>query len=124
MAGKPQTATKSILLDYVSPMSPVVLWKAVSNRHHPVSLVVLSSVLLTATTVFSTGLLTLQYADVTRQGVALVVRNKFNVSAFDWTSVDVRPTAVIYGTLLGLNYPDGTTASYAVQDFTNEQGRH
>ena len=120
----PQAASKSVLLDYVSPISPIVLWKAVSNDHHVVSLVVISSVLLTATTIFSTGLFTLQYADITTPAVTLEVTNKFDLSTFDWTSIDVRPTAVVYGTLLGLKYPDGTTARYAIQNFTDVQGTH
>ena len=122
MADRPQIASKSLLLDYVSSMSPIALWKAVSNKHHFVSLVIVSSALLTATTIFCTGLFILQYTDITTHDVPLAVRNKFDWSNFDWQSVDARPTAVVYGTLLGLTYPDGTTARYAVQNFTGMQG--
>ena len=124
MANRPQTASNSLLLDYVSSMSPVALWKAFSNGHHAVSLVIVSSALLTATTIFSTGLFTLQYTDVTRHNVPLMLTNMFDWSNFDWQSIDARPTAVVYGTLLGLKYPDGTTARYAIQNFTDVQGMY
>jgi hypothetical protein len=81
MANRPQAASKSVLLDYVSPMSLVSLWTAFSNAHHVVSLVIISS--LTATTIFSTGLFSLQNTDVTTHNISLAVTNKFNWSNFD-----------------------------------------
>ena len=124
MADGPQPPSKSVLLDYISLASPIAMWKAVSNRHHIVSLVIVSSALLSATIIFSTGLFSLQYTDITKHDVPLAVTNKFDWSNFDWQNVDVRPTAVVYGTLLGLKYPDGTTAKYAVQNFTDVQGAY
>ena len=125
MADRPQTASKSLLLDYVSHMSPIALWKAVSYGHHVVSLVIVSSAVLTATTIFSTGLFTMQYTDITKHDVLLSVTTDFaGRYDFDWQIVDARPTAVIYGTLLGLKYPDGTTAQYAVQNFTYGRGAY
>ena len=125
MSDRPQTASKSVLLDYVSSMSPIALWKAVSNKDHVVSLVVVSSALLTATTIFSTGLFTLQDTAITTHDVPLALSNKFDWSNFDWQSVDARPTAVTYGTsMFGLKYPDGTTAQYAIQNFTDMPGEY
>jgi hypothetical protein len=83
MATKPQLASRSVLLDYVSPISPIAFWSATSNAHYSVSLVIASLFILTAITIFSTGLFTLQYIDVTAQNVPLTITNKFDWSNFD-----------------------------------------
>lgn len=119
MATKPQLASKSVSLDYVSPMPPVALFEAAKNTHYRVCLALISSFVLMGVTVFSTGLLTPQYTDIITQGVALSTTNKFDLSEFDWSTVDLRPAAIVYATLyLGLDYPAGTTARYALQDFS------
>ncbi|OQV09514.1 hypothetical protein CLAIMM_13628 [Cladophialophora immunda] len=117
MAARPQPATKSVSLDYISPISLVALYKAAKNLHYPVCLVLLSSLLLTGITVVSTGLFSLQYAEIVTQGATLSTTNKFDIADFDWSTTDARPAAIVYAALdLGLAYPSGTTAQYAVQD--------
>jgi hypothetical protein len=125
MATEPQPAAKSLLLDYVSPISIVAFFKSLASSHHSVSLAVVSSFILAASTVFSTGLFTLQYTDVTHNNATLLLANKFDISNVENMVVDSRPASVVYAAqALGLDYPSGTTEQYAVQDFAYTQGKH
>lgn len=119
MAIKPQPASKSVSLDYISPMRPIALFEAARNTHYRVCLALLSSFVLMGVTISSTGLFTPQQTDAITQRVALSTTNKFDLSKFDWSTADSRAAAVVYATSdLGLDYPPGTTARYAVQEFS------
>lgn len=123
MAVAPAPASKSLLLDYVSPVLPVVLFRAIRNSHYEVVLAISSSSLLAGLTIFSTGLFTTKIVDITSYNVSLITNNKFDFSNVDWTNVDSRSTAPFYAMIqLGLDYPLGTNADYAVQDFSLLQG--
>ena len=123
MAVAPQIATKSVLLDYVSPIGPVALLRALSNGHHTVSASIISSLILLRLTVLSTGLFSPQSVEVTANNVSLLTTNKFSFAGFDWASTDARPAEIVYATsVLGLKYPAGTTAQYAVQEFSETSG--
>lgn len=123
MAAAAQPASKSILLDYISPVAPVALWRAISNSHLAVVLSILSSFIIIALTVASTGLFVLAHVDVTTHAAPLLTTNRFSFDRFDWASTDARPAGLVYATTrLGLQYPAGTTVQYAVQDFSTPSG--
>ena len=120
MAVGPQPANKSVILDYISPISLTTLYQAVKNSHYKVFLVVMSSLLLKALTIFSTGLFTLQPTNITSPNATLLLTSKFDGSQTDFTNVDGRPATIVYGAeYLGLQYPSGTTSQYAIQSFSN-----
>ncbi len=124
MAAAPQAASKSILLDYVSPTAPVALIRAISNAHHTVTLSILSSFIMIVLTVVSTGLFTLDHVDMTVNNTSILTTTNFSFENFDWASTDTRPAGLVYAiNTLGLKYPASTTAQYAVQDFSTLRGK-
>lgn len=56
----PISVDKFLLLDYISPILPSSLWKAIKNRHWAVAMSILGHPLILGTLVFSTGLLILE----------------------------------------------------------------
>ncbi len=116
MTAAPQTASKSVLLDYASPSALVALLRALSSSHHTVSAIIISSFILIGLTISSTALFTPQCVDVVGQNVPVLTTDRFDFAGFDWASTDARPAENVYATsILGLRYLAGTTAQYAVQ---------
>lgn len=120
MAQGPQPASKSVLLDYVSPWNVLALVKSLRKRHYVVSVAILGSLLIKLTLVFSTGLFAPQLVTVEEPNILLVTTDKFDGSNYDSKFVDARAMYATYGTqVLNMSYPQGTTAKYAVQSFND-----
>lgn len=118
----PATATRSVLLDYVSTFQAISLFQSIRNGHVAVVLGILGFVLLKAATVASTGLLVLA-PKVWTDSRTIVVQNRFDGSLYnasDFTSLfDQSPVYTTYGVLAnGLEYPFGTTSDHAYATFS------
>jgi len=118
----PTTATKSVLLEYVSTFQAISLLQSIRNDHMAVVLGILGFVLLKAATVASTGLLVLAPKVWTDSRTA-VVQNRFDGSLYnasDFTSLhDQSPVYTTYGVLAnGLEYPFGTSPDHAYATFS------
>ncbi|KAE8360253.1 hypothetical protein BDV27DRAFT_161825 [Aspergillus caelatus] len=105
----PQTGTNSVLLDYASDWFIVSLYISIKNKHYLVSLAVLGTLLLTGTTIFSTGLLAYENIHYT-EPAQMHITQSFNGSHYDPSLVDGRPFELYLGNMnfnastpLGLN---------------------
>ncbi|KAM0431010.1 hypothetical protein ACHAPT_005647 [Fusarium lateritium] len=123
----PAPADKSLLLDYVSPLVPNALWKAIKNRHWAVALSIAGHLLILGTTVFSTGLLILEPTEVTKANEDFAVKSEFRVK--DPKDVDlafkVGPAAaqLYYGIhFQGLQYPAGTSENLILPELQLPNG--
>lgn len=67
----PSEATQSVLLDYISPMQPIALFKAFKYRNLVVFSAISCSLLLSLAIVLSTGLFALQEVQIQRNGVEI-----------------------------------------------------
>ena len=74
----PQIAEKSVLLDYISPMQPVAIWRPLRNKHFVVAAGVTTSMLLRLLIVFSTGLFSLQQVHVQKVDVPIQIHSNFD----------------------------------------------
>ncbi|KAJ5177932.1 Protein of unknown function DUF3433 [Penicillium coprophilum] len=97
----PQQAENSVLLDYISEMQPVSIWRALKNKHFIVAAGVTLSILLRLLVVFSTGLFRCNKFNSTLDG--------FGLQAYD----------ILNGVLFqDVPFPEGSTANFAFQEFS------
>ncbi|KAF9889638.1 hypothetical protein FE257_007146 [Aspergillus nanangensis] len=119
MHAGPTAASQSVLLDYISPLQPVALWKACKNRHFAVVAAVACSMLLRLIVVFSTGLFALQEVALQKEGVEVRL-----LDAFSGTNISANPQMAppfdILNSVLFRNgtYPEGTTKDLVYQRFS------
>lgn len=119
MLEAPQAAEKSVLLDYISDMQPVAMWKAYKNKHLIVFSAISCSLLLQLIIVFSTGLFSLQEVRVQKENVPIQVHNYFSAENSNLDSVGSQPWDIINGVLFdNITYPFGTTANLTFQEFS------
>lgn len=107
MSKKPQSASNSLLLDYITPNLLVVIWKSARARHFPVLIAVLGSLMVIFTTVTSTDLFSLQITEVERD-TTLSVNRTFHATGSDLGSVDATPVLLvssIFSPNLSVTYP-------------------
>ncbi|KAI9147480.1 hypothetical protein HJFPF1_12505 [Paramyrothecium foliicola] len=103
----PATAEKTLLLDYVSPILPLGLWRAMKNRHWAVALSTFGSALILVSTVLSTGLLVLEPTSVQFHREVPVSRGFRNARS---SVIDSWAAQVLYSVYFhNLSYPLGTT---------------
>ncbi|KAJ5495312.1 hypothetical protein N7539_000428 [Penicillium diatomitis] len=115
----PQPAEKSVLLDYISDMQPVAMWKAFCNQHEIVFAGLLCSLLLQLVIVFSTGLLTLRETYVPRSDIPVQLHNEFRANRARLETVGSQPWDIINGVLFdNLTYPSGTNENVTFQEFS------
>lgn len=115
----PQPAEKSVLLDYVSDMQPVAMWKAFNNKHLIVFSGVSCSLLLQLVIVFSTGLFSLQETRVHKANVPIQLHSSFSTQGSKLDTVGSQPWDIINGILFdNLTYPDGTNENVTFQEFS------
>jgi hypothetical protein len=114
----PTEASQSVLLDYVSPMQPVALFKAFRNRNLVVSSAISYSLLLSLALVLSTGLFALREVQIQRNGVEIQLLDTF-ISGDIWTLTEGNPFDILTEILFtNGTYPDGTTKDVAFQRFS------
>lgn len=115
---------KTVLLDYISPILPVNLWKATRFRHAPVLIAIYAGIVLRIVTVASTGLLSPVKMPMPFQNITLEALSAFNTDNYDLRagSFDtLRESAINYEAYAliadNLPFPDGIQPSLAFQRF-------
>ncbi|KAG9557915.1 hypothetical protein KCU71_g10548, partial [Aureobasidium melanogenum] len=120
MSDKPQPAKQSVLLDYVSPMQPIVIFASARARHWPVLTAAIGSILIIVMTVISTSLFVLEQTDLEQNQVPMTISSRINDSAFDQNVIDSSPVlsalTIVSGNL-SMKYPLGTNQQYAADVF-------
>lgn len=108
-------ASKTLLMDYVSPSLIESLWRAIRSSHWPIVIVVINTLLIKLLTVASAGLLFLQRTPVTNNHCEIVALTDF-VTEFNTSSIGATP---ILATLAlqnkTISIPPGTSAKGAFQ---------
>lgn len=119
MAGSPRTAKDTLLLDYISPNSIVVLWESTRAKHWPVLVSVFGSQLIVLVTIISTGLFVLESTIVQQKEVLMTVR-RFDDTNFDASLVDALPVLAVSSIMSGnisVAYPSHTNEFIAIEPF-------
>ncbi|KAI1319490.1 hypothetical protein F5Y16DRAFT_390811 [Xylariaceae sp. FL0255] len=97
----PATADRSVLIDYISPLVLVVLYRATKNRHWAVTATIVGGLLIQLATIFSTGLFVLEPTTLTQGGASVSIATAFNGSDFTLTNtssnIGQNPTVLYYG---------------------------
>lgn len=120
LAHGPAPARKSILLEYISSGVLPNLWKSIKNRHWPVTITVIGYLLVLLSTVFVTGLFTLDLTTITVDQVPLR-SSHFNTSSFDPTKLDASPGLLSLAIQTqNLSYPKGTSLDTVVPFFDSD----
>lgn len=124
MAQRPQPATNSLLLDYVTKFQIFSLWKSLKRGHFTVSASIVIFVLIKVITILSTGMFSLQ--SVQRGGIptSMALNNTFDGTNYqDAAAVDSRAAFVSYGHKeYSIQLPIGTSDQFAVQGFAPRDG--
>lgn len=120
MLGGPQEPRKSVLLDYISEMQPVALFKALKNKHHLVAAGIACSMLLQLLIIFSTGLFSLQQVQILRRDIPVHVQGSlYSLNPSILETVKAQPFDIINGILFAnVPYPAGTTQDISFQTFS------
>jgi hypothetical protein len=117
MSKQPQSAARSLLLDYITPNFLVVIWKSARARHFPVLTAAVGSFMVISTTIASTGLFSLQFIEV-EGDTTLRVDQSFDATRIDLSSVDASPVLLVSSILSGnlsVVYPMYTNEQFAVE---------
>ncbi|KAJ5176875.1 uncharacterized protein N7482_002752 [Penicillium canariense] len=119
MLQAPQPADKSVLLDYISDMQPVAMWKSFKNKQLVVFSGVTCSMLVQLMIVFSTSLFSLQEVHVLQKNVTIQLHDMFTTQNSTLEAVGSQPYDIINGIVFdNLTYPGGTNANLAFQEFS------
>ncbi|KAJ2993586.1 hypothetical protein NUW58_g1797 [Xylaria curta] len=113
---------KTLLLDYLSMLQPVVIVKAVKFRDWPVATASLCSIVLRVAIILSTALIALNTTEVQDANVPVATRSSFVDSATKLSEIAPRLGTLPYYSMRGLSernisFPDGTWNNYAYQQF-------
>jgi hypothetical protein len=114
MARGPSSASRSVLLDYITPSRLTSLHKIVSNRDWDVMLGVVGSLTLNAIIIFSTGLFRVEEMPLVQSDFKLPLMRVVNSSGTIQQSGNGLATAYAISRY-GLQQPKGTTKSFAYQ---------
>lgn len=120
-------ATCTLLLDYVSVSRPEALVRSLRLHHRPVVIVISSSLLLKVLTVFSAGLLAIEYTSIEHNNLTLLAADRFDPAAF------LKPSDGYYdergyllpaiGTqIFNLTFPAGTSQDFAMPSLKTDNG--
>jgi hypothetical protein len=116
MADRYVPADRSVLLDYISPMLIVSLFKSLKNRHFLVVLTISEFILIKILVILSTGLLVLESIPIKPTNITLQTSGKFDGSTFDPSYVDSGPAlAALAIQSYSMPYPMFSNERYAVQ---------
>ncbi|KAI0164387.1 hypothetical protein GGR52DRAFT_559528 [Hypoxylon sp. FL1284] len=123
MSQGPAAAERSVLLDYLSALQPLVVLGAFQNRDWAVAASSSCSLVLRLIVVLSTALIVLSPTRVHNIPTPIVLRSSFieNGTELEHRSLDMVVGSIPYYNMDGLmednlTYPDGTSSSYAFQD--------
>lgn len=113
---------QTLLLDYISPILPVTLWRATRLKHIPVLVTVWTGIVLKVVTVASTGLLSPVNTKMPFQNVSLEALSTFNTKNLHSYYIDTLKDSVInyeaYALMADhLNFPDGIQPDLAFLRF-------
>lgn len=115
LAKGPSSASKSVLLDYVSALMPVAMFRSLRNQHFFVSLAILGTILLKILIILSTGLLSLSQVAMIEPSTKLRLSTELQEKLGPVGNIAAE---VLLGDVLyDLPYPWGTTEKYAFQKF-------
>ncbi|KAJ5938925.1 hypothetical protein N7466_002059 [Penicillium verhagenii] len=120
MFERPEVPEKSVLLDYVSGMQPVAMWKAMGNKHFAVAAGIACSLLLRLLIIVSTALFSLEEVQVSKSNVPILLQGNFNtLSVSDLSTAFSNPFNTLNGILFeNVAYMDGTTANLTFPTFS------
>ncbi|KAI0156556.1 hypothetical protein GGR57DRAFT_84884 [Xylariaceae sp. FL1272] len=112
----PSPASRTLLLDYLSPSQPSALVASLRNRDFTVSVGIVTSILIKILIVVSTGLISLSPTIVNQESHTMVIQNKF-VEDRDCLRTPGNLAAYILESLnsKNLTLPDGISHEYAFQ---------
>lgn len=114
----PTTASRSVLLDYVSPWKPSALWAATKNKDYLVSIAIIGSFIFKLIIVFSTGLMSLARIEIHKGGINITTFNTFTSNLTALETVSSLPWDVLSGiNYQNLSYPLGTNEQFVAQTF-------
>lgn len=117
-------ASKTILLDYISPWNVVSLFKASRQKHFLVVLAVAGMLLIKLAAVFSTALFSVSTIEVaTRQSFTVTTElgGSVNWTLPSLTAFNMLPVAAAFGiNQLNMSPPVGISANHAFQVFQDE----
>ncbi|KAK5047627.1 hypothetical protein LTR84_006292 [Exophiala bonariae] len=113
-------ACRGVLVDYISPSKPEIIWRSVQNRDWLVSISSIVGILQTALMVISTGLFSLTPVPTTMNNVAYKTTTKLASDSNGVFSLSQLPSYT-YNAIhaLNLSYPAGTTPDVVYQEFTS-----
>ncbi len=117
-------ASHALLLDYISPIAPAVIWSACSSGDWDVLATCMGSLLLRLIIIFSTGLLVLSPTFMSDGGSSFIIDTSFSSSTITSSEVDTdaetgSAAMSYYGIWYdGLAYPYGTAGSFAYETIT------
>lgn len=122
MSQHSEPATRSLLLDFVSPINVESFVRSLKTPGaYSVAVAVGGAVVLKVITILSTGLFVLQSTTVENDARDIVASTRFgnaNTTSFKPSGVDSRALSRVYGiNKYNLPYPNGTTAEFAYQQF-------
>ena len=123
MSAKQQPATSSLLLDYVTPNSLLVIQRSARARHFSVLTAAIGSLIVVSTTVASTGLFSLQSKEV-ETDMIMSISSSFDATGVDLSSIDALPVLLVSSILSGnlsLSYPLYTNEQFAVASFSPQK---
>lgn len=116
MCEEPATAEKSVLLEYVSPLQPVALVRAIKNQHYLAVAAIVCSILLRLLIVFSTGLFSLQEVPIGSHDVPIQMLDSLDSNRFQYNSSSFEPYDILNAVLFeNLTYPEGTNKNLLFQ---------
>lgn len=119
MNQSPQPADKSVLLDYISDMQPVAIWKALKYKHFAVASSVTCSLLLRLLIIFSTSLFSLKGVKVQKDNISIQLRDHFTAQDSTLKSVGSQPFDILNGVIYqNVTYPIGTNLNLTFQEFS------
>jgi Protein of unknown function (DUF3433) len=118
------TASRSLLLDYISPMQPIGLGQALKNRHFSVIATILAVDMLKLVTLVSTGLLGVVATQMPAANITLTAKTAISGSSYNmttWDPMTLSDSSVFYSAYAhiakGLPYPEGMKANVVYPTF-------
>ena len=122
----PVGSKKSLLLDYISPLQVVSLFKAFLAGHIPIIATIATFILLKIATILSTGSIILLPTNIARNDFPLLSTLRFDSTSFDSdsdVSITSSPVYSYYGSMAqGIPWPSGTLSDLAYMPVTFDSG--
>jgi hypothetical protein len=118
------TASRSLLLDYISPIQPISLGQALKFRHFSVIATILAFTTLKLVTLVSTGLLGVVTSQMPATNVTLTAKTAISGSSYNttkWDAMTSLDSSVFYSAYAyiakGLPYPEGMKGNVVYPTF-------